>query len=274
MTRVHVLTLGCAKNEADSRAMAERLAAAGFSLEAEPDDADVLVINTCAFISDAAHQLRNPAAAILSLAESLPVATDPDERRQREQELITASRRSARLAEQLLSLERLRYGGAAATEHFDLNDVVHDACTDLAPEILERDIAFSFDGSPEPLPVSGDPTLIGEAIRNLIDNALRHGGRGLGKISVRARHLHDRAIVEVSDDGRGLSPDAADIAFRRFGQVEPGDGSGLGLSIVQSVATLHGGEVVVGDVPNGALLRLDIPLRGNCKDQAALSVDG
>ena len=64
----------------------------------------------------------------------------------------------------------------------------------------------------------------------------------------------------MTDDGRGLSPDNSEIAFRRFGQVEPGEGSGLGLSIVQSVATLHDGEVEVGDVPNGALLRLRLPL--------------
>ncbi|CAN0588919.1 unnamed protein product, partial [Ectocarpus sp. 12 AP-2014] len=58
-----------------------------------------------AFISDAAHQLRNPASALLSLAETLPGVTDPKERRRRERALIGAARKSARLAEQLLSME-------------------------------------------------------------------------------------------------------------------------------------------------------------------------
>ncbi len=213
-----------------------------------------------AFISDAAHQLRNPAGAILSLAETLPDVTDPEARRQREQELISASRKSARLAGQLLHLERLHYGNTATPEPFDLNAVVEEVSADLAPAVLGQDIAFSFDRSPEPLPVCGDATLIGEAVRNLIDNALRHGGPGLGRIAIRTLRQEDRALVEVTDDGHGLSPDNSEIAFRRFGQVEPGEGSGLGLSIVQSVATLHDGEVEVGDVPNGALLRLRLPL--------------
>lgn len=205
--------------------------------------------------------MRNPASAILSLAETLPDVTDPDERVRREQELIAASRKSARLADQLLSLERLRYGGAARSDPFDLNDVAEAVSADMAPAILDREVTFSLDRSEAPLPVAGDPTLVGEAIRNLIDNAFRHGGASLSNISVRTCRSGDIAELSVSDGGRGLASDEAVIAFRRFGQIEPSDGSGLGLSFDKAVATLHDGDVVIDESVAGAQLTLFLPLR-------------
>lgn len=214
-----------------------------------------------AFISDAAHQLRNPAAALLSLAETLPDVRDSDERRRREQELIVAARKSARLANQLLSLERLRYDAPTAAEDFDLNEVAEQVGTDMAPDLLHRDIAFSFDRSPAPLPVAGDPVLIGEAIRNLIDNALCHGGPGLTAIRLQTSREGDEASLTVADDGRGMPAEDIAIAFRRFGQLNPGAGSGLGLPIVQEVARLHGGDIRVVPSDQGATLRFRLPIR-------------
>lgn len=214
-----------------------------------------------AFISDAAHQLRNPAAALLSLAETLPDVQDPEERHRREQEMITAARKSARLANQLLSLERLRYDAPATSTPFDLNEVARQVGTDMAPDLLHGDIAFSFDCSPEPLPVAGDPVLIGEAIRNLIDNALCHGGPELTAIRMQTCRAGERASITVADDGRGMPPEAISVAFRRFGQLNPGSGSGLGLPIVKEVARLHGGDISVIPTDKGATLKLQLPLR-------------
>lgn len=214
-----------------------------------------------AFISDAAHQLRNPASAILSLAETLPDVTDPQERRLREQELIAAALKSARLANQLLSLERLRYGAAEKSDPFDLNDLAEEVGAEMAPGILDRDITVSFDRCDKPLPVAGDRLLLGEAIRNLIDNALRHGGPGLSEILVRTERSGGRAVLSVWDNGRGLAPEEAETAFRRFGQVEPGEGSGLGLSFVKAAAALHDGDASIDAVATGAQLSLHIPLR-------------
>ncbi|WP_417526271.1 sensor histidine kinase N-terminal domain-containing protein [Marinovum sp.] len=214
-----------------------------------------------AFISDAAHQLRNPAAALLSLAETLPEVQDPEERRRREQELITGARKSARLANQLLSLERLRYDSPAAAETFDLSDVAEQVGTDMAPDLLHRDIAFSFDRSTVPLPVAGDPVLIGEALRNLIDNALRHGGPDLTAIRVETALIGDQASLTVADNGRGMRPGDVSVAFRRFGQLDPGAGSGLGLPIVKEVARLHGGDIRMEPSETGATLGFHLPIR-------------
>ena len=214
-----------------------------------------------AFISDAAHQLRNPASALLSLAETLPSVTDPEERRERHQDLISAARKSARLAEQLLSLERLRYEGPQRLHPLDLTELARSVCSDLGPDILSRDLAFDFTASPDPLPVKADPVLLAEALSNLLDNAVQHGGPDLSRISVSTWRAAGLAMVSVNDDGQGLAPEDADTAFRRFGQVHAGDGSGLGLSIADEVARGHGGRLWLEPVAKGTRIVFAVPLR-------------
>jgi len=212
-----------------------------------------------AFISDAAHQLRNPASALLSLAETLPEARDPARRQAHEQALIAAARKSARLANQLLSLERLRYEGVRSGKRFDLTALAAQICRDQGPAVLSCDIDFEFFPSPNPLVVSGDPVLVGEAITNLIENAVTHGGPDMTKITVRTLREGPDAVLLVLDDGTGIPEDQADTAFRRFGQLRSGEGSGLGLSIVQDVMQRHNGSVELLPVSLGTTVRLSFP---------------
>lgn len=214
-----------------------------------------------AFISDAAHQLRNPASAMLILAEALPHVADPADKQQREQDLIRAARKSARLAEQLLSLERLQQGGMGDLRDIDLNETVEPVCADLAPDFLARDLTFSFDPAGQALPLRGDPLLISEAVRNLIDNALQHGGSSLDTVAVRLEQDGNMGCVIVSDNGVGLPPNAQNIIFRRFAQLKPSAGSGLGLSFVHEVARRHGGTITLGPADTGSSFRLCLPLK-------------
>lgn len=212
------------------------------------------------FISNAAHQLRNPASALLSLAEVLPDVSDPQERRQRERELIAAARKSARLANQLLSLERLRYDDAPTFGALELNALAAEACSDFAPTVLSRDIDFGFEPYPDSLPVKGDTVLLGEAITNLLENAVTHGGAGLSAIRVRTMVEGQNAVLTVEDDGVGIPEDSAQAAFERFGQLSEGEGSGLGLAIVQDVLRRHGGKAELIPQEKGLVVKLKIPL--------------
>lgn len=214
------------------------------------------------FISDAAHQLRNPAAAVLSLAETLDDADDPKIRKQRTDELIEAARASARLANQLLSLERLRHNdGQERRERFDLHALTEEVCATLGSAVLKRGLDFELKATARELPIFADRTLVAEAIGNLIDNALHHGGPALRSITVETNVQADMALVTVADDGKPLRPEDAEIVLRRFGQLETSNGSGLGLSIVSSVAENHGGRLQINDVPQGASLSLWLPVR-------------
>ena len=213
-----------------------------------------------AFISNAAHQLRNPASALLSLAEVLPDVSDPQERRLRERELIGAARKSARLANQLLSLERLRYDVAPRFDALELNSIAAEVCSDFAPTILSRDIRFDFEPYADPLPINGDPILLGEAITNLLENASSHGGAGLSTIRVTTLVEGKDAVLAVEDDGIGIPEVSVQAAFQRFGQLSEGEGSGLGLAIVQDVLRGHGGDAVLVPQENGLVVKLKIPL--------------
>ncbi|SLN35557.1 Sensor protein QseC [Falsiruegeria litorea R37] len=213
-----------------------------------------------AFISDAAHQLRNPAAAVQSMAESVRDARSETDRNQRISELIAAARSSARVADQLLSLDRLQHPlRPAAQQSFDLTLLVRQTCADMGPIVLKEDIDFGVSVPDAPVVVQGDPLFVTEAIKNLIDNALKHGGKTLSVIKV-ALTCHDGiAQITVEDNGKGLIPEQADAAFRRFSQIEPSEGSGLGLAIVSSVAERHGGHLSINRVLRGASLTLSLP---------------
>lgn len=212
------------------------------------------------FISDAAHQLRNPAAAVQSMAEAVKEAPTPAERDKRLAELVEAARSSARIADQLLSLDRLQQPTQATNFHpVDLQKLVRDTCTDMAPHLLSKGVAFELDTTDAPLTILADGLFVAEAIKNLIDNALKHGGPKMSALTVTLRCHEERAQITVADNGKGLSPDQSDVAFSRFSQIEPSEGSGLGLAIVSSVAERHNGRLVINHVPSGASLTLSLP---------------
>lgn len=220
-----------------------------------------------AFISDAAHQLRNPAAALLALSETLPDVRDETERAARQAELIDAARASARLADQLLQLERLRYGNAAAVTRFGLDDLIEEVCQGIAPKALSRNLEFSLERAAAALPMVGDPVLIGEAVTNLVENALRHGGPDMTRISVGADREGDRIVITVEDDGVGIPLDQEETAFRRFSQLRNGEGTGLGLAIVEQVARRHNGDVRLESIERGTRIRLELPAAGSAAAQ-------
>lgn len=219
------------------------------------------------FISDAAHQLRNPAAAVLSMAEAARDATSDDERRHRAKDVVDAARATSRIAEQLLSLDRLRQDGLELrTERFDLGEVTRDSCGPLAADALAAGLDFEFAMNGTAPMVDGDRVLVAEAVKNLVENARLHGGPGLSRIRVEIACRDSLAEITVSNDGAALTPDDEALVFSRFGQKSPGGGSGLGLAIVKSVARRHGGGLKVNDVGAGASLTLSLAMHHGADD--------
>lgn len=205
------------------------------------------------FISDAAHQLRNPIAGILAMAEAARDAGSPAEARARTQELVAAARHATRLTQQFLSYERAK--GQLDRSRFteiDLNDLVRSVCGRNAERVLKRGVDFEFREHPAPVVVSGDEVLLSEAVENLIDNALMHGGPGNEQISVSVAAGESGAAVTVADAGIGLNADAAEAAFARFSTGKADQGSGLGLAIVKEIVAHHRGSVRADPVACGA----------------------
>jgi signal transduction histidine kinase len=108
--------------------------------------------------------------------------------------------------------------------------------------------------------VEGDRVRLEQALSNLVENALRHGG---GAIRLAAREHRDLVELHVQDEGAGFPPGFAEEAFQRFtrGQgARDGAGAGLGLAIVQAIAAAHGGRAAAGAGP-GADVWVTLPSR-------------
>lgn len=194
-------------------------------------------------IDDAAHQIRTPVTALSAQVDLLKSETSP-ERRQRQIERIAArTQQIGRLANQLLSQTLVSHRARSVTpERLDLREVLKQAAADAVPAALDRDIAVNFNLPPEPVLIEGDPVTLREALRNIIDNAIRHGARSRLSLSVMAE-AH-AVTVEIADDGLGIPEEHWPMVTRRFWRApDAGEGFGLGLAIAADVARAHGAQL-------------------------------
>jgi two-component system OmpR family sensor kinase len=196
-----------------------------------------------AFVDDASHELRTPLALHKTELElALRYAKTEEEWRAAIASAIEEVDRLSALAEDLLVLARSEEGKLA----LHLRTV---RVSDLLGGVRER-FAARIDGSGrslvvEPadgLTIEGDPVRLEQALTNLVENAIDHGG---GEITVRARQAAGDLEIHVEDRGPGFPDDFLDRAFERFSrpdQARGGDGTGLGLAIVEAIARAHRGS--------------------------------
>ena len=199
-------------------------------------------------ISNAAHQLRNPVAAIHAMAQATLAAKTFSASTDRAAQLVAETRRTVRLTNQMLSLERLR-GVQPALALNEVNTAVTELTTRLAPKVLARDIEFTVNTATQAAKARFDPTLLNEAITNLIENALQHGGNTLSEIIVTVGANSDAITIQVENDGLKIEDSEVQSCFDRFSQIGENSGSGLGLAIVYEIAKIHQGEVMVTTKP-------------------------
>jgi len=215
-----------------------------------------------AFISNAAHQLRNPIAGIQAQAEAAGTAPNEAELRNRVAHVAEAARRTSRLTQQLLSMEKARGRKAAMQEIVaDLGEVAAEVAKVHAPGALRRGTTISFEVDGLRKPVAGDAVMISEALDNLIDNALRYGCTHGGGVDLRVEYRNDCARVIVADDGPGVPEAQSERIFQRFQRAaeDGSSGCGLGLAIVREVAERHGGTVELVAANNGARFEMTLP---------------
>ncbi len=209
-------------------------------------------------ISNAAHQLRNPVAAIHTMAQATLAATTLQDSHARASELVDETRQAMRLTQQMLSLERIK-GGTPVLAQADLNLFARELAARVGPDVLKTNVSFEVDAPQSPLLAQFDATLLGEAATNLVDNALRHGGPDMQNIKIATGTHQDRAWISVENDGAGFGQKDPAEMFERFKQGRESDGSGLGLAIVKEVAHLHHGVVDVDTTPT-TRFQISLPL--------------
>ncbi|KPN16845.1 hypothetical protein AO715_01760 [Xanthomonas sp. Mitacek01] len=201
------------------------------------------------FLGEAAHELRTPLAALLAQAQVLQHAASREEARAALEDLIAGIERSARLAQQLLDAARVEAGGATLRAvELDLALVAGMVADEFAQTAVLR--GQTLEVEVRHAPVRGDIDDLGILVRNLLDNALRHGGPGA---RVRLQTSIDRdadpawVLLRVEDDGPGIEASERERVFERFyraGDRPRASGIGLGLSLVKRVVAAHDGTVV------------------------------
>lgn len=204
------------------------------------------------FIANAAHQLRTPLAALRAQSELLQKMPDGAEREQSMKRLTATGERASHLATQLLTLVRAESAGTTSMRlTVDLNALCEEVALDVIPQALVREIDFALEThATGPIEIVGDATLLGEMIRNLLDNAFKYTPiHGTVTLTVRA----NPPSVAVDDSGPGVAQSEQNRIFAPFARVAlvdsetglPIPGTGLGLAIVREVADAHNASVRV-----------------------------
>jgi signal transduction histidine kinase len=205
------------------------------------------------FIADAAHELRTPVAVLKAHAHILPaqdgLAAWKDE--------INAMER---LVNQLLDSARLDVVALEKGQVVELNQVARAVASQLAPIAIGAGKSIEVISTSGPVLINGSTDLLACAVRNLVENALRHTAAG----TVVEIGISLPATLRVSDHGAGIDPRERELIFKRFwqGGRDRGGGAGLGMDIVARAVAALDGTISISDAPGGAVFTLEFPTAG------------
>ena len=198
------------------------------------------------FVSNAAHELRNPLAGISGAVEVLRggAKDDKEAREHFLRRLEQDTERITRLTDSLLTLARIESVGESGPEVLD----VAIACEEAAQAFIPPDgIGFELEVEPD-LAAQGDRVLLRQVLIGLLGNAFKHSSAP-GLVTLRASRVRDEEIlIEVTDTGSGIPPDEVDRIFERFFRGTDSrekEGFGLGLSIAKRMVDVMGGQIGV-----------------------------
>jgi signal transduction histidine kinase len=228
------------------------------------------------FVSTVSHDLRAPLTLMRGYGTMLTMVGElTDKQEEFVGKILGSVDRMAHLVDNLLDLGRIEAGIGLNLESVDIGSVIGEVVESFRPHATNKQIALETELSEAMGPVEADPTLLRQAIANLVDNALKYTPQG-GRVSVRARQQDGRQVVSVQDSGQGIAPADQVRLFEKFfrarrKEAQREKGSGLGLAIVKSIAEQHGGRVSVESrLGVGSTFTLDLPLKATVTGEVAL----
>jgi two-component system sensor histidine kinase TctE len=196
------------------------------------------------FIAEAAHRVRTPLATVRSYADATLQRVSKKENRDALRSMVRAIDESSRAASQLLDHAMITFrADHLQKEQIDLVGLVQELVQRLAPIAEMKDVELRFEHDPSVM-IEGDTILLQNAIRNLIDNALKYSPQE-ARVFISVR-LEPRPHMKIQDEGPGYPPDELEnltVRFARGANAEGIIGSGLGLTIALDVAEAHGGKL-------------------------------
>lgn len=197
------------------------------------------------FVRDSAHQLRTPLAVLKAQVQSARRGDMPAE--QAFGEISETVERATTLANQMLSLakvEQLRQ--QPESECIDWAPIARDVALDVSPLLADKALDFEF--AADPACVRAHRWMLQELTRNLLHNAIKHSPRG-ARLSVRIGVEGDHALLDVRDDGPGISPELRQRLFAPFSAGDITNGSGLGLAICREIVQALDGRIALDNRP-------------------------
>jgi heavy metal sensor kinase len=218
------------------------------------------------FSADASHELRTPLTILrgeLEAAVQQPQITP--ELRETLGSALEETERLSRIVESLMAIARLDAGEAKVERaHFDLGELTSGTTEQMRLLAEDKNIALRCETERQ-VRVEGDRSRLKQVIVNLVDNAIKYTPTG-GRVGVKVYASNGCGVLEVNDNGVGISEEAAPHIFERFYRVDKArsrqmGGAGLGLSIIKAIVTAHGGQVKVESVEGkGSRFLVELPI--------------
>ena len=220
------------------------------------------------FVINASHELKTPITAIRALVETMidDAENMPEEtRRSFLNKISNQSLRLSAIVVDLMALSRFELQPEQVSQSVvDLGQVVKCLVQGLKLAAAEKSLTLEYIEANEPLEIVSDEETLGQAISNLLDNAIKYTPQG-GHVTARLYEMGKEAVIEVEDTGIGIEPQDKERIFERFYRVDKArsrelGGTGLGLAIVRHIVMAHQGRIEVESRPgSGSTFRLIFP---------------
>ncbi len=217
------------------------------------------------FIGDISHDLKNPLASMMFSLGVIRRTANEGQRQQHLEIIDTQIRHLEKVLEDLLNIVRLDRDVALSLQFADLNPLAAQIAAQEQGAVAARGQTFAVQTARQPLRVRCDPARLGQALTNLVVNAINYTPEG-GAITLRTFSEDGQAVLEVTDTGIGIAPDVAPHIFKRFYRADQARGAhtggmGLGLAIAQAIVHAHRGTIEVDSAPGeGSTFRIRLPL--------------
>lgn len=219
------------------------------------------------FVANVTHEMRSPLAAIVGFGETMTDETGGFSELAKRclDRILSNSHRLTNILDDLVRLSRLENADDVKHDPVDLRVTLDSICASVRELSGDKRQILRLDHTGLPARLSVDAGLVEQALKNLLDNAIKYTPDG-GSVAVEARVVDGTLTIDVSDDGPGIPLEHQQRIFERFYRVDSArsravGGTGLGLAIVKHAAALHGGQVVLESEPGqGTRFSLRIPL--------------
>jgi len=223
------------------------------------------------FITTVTHELRTPITSIRALSKIMLDSEElqPEQQQEFLQIVVSESERLTRLINQVLDIEKIQSEeGELALSPVDFNEIVERSVNGLQQLMKERGVKHRLALREDTLEIMGHFDRLTQVVVNLLSNAIKFCDDEAGRVEIRVRRKGHLAILEIEDNGPGLSPKQQELIFEKFTQISDKlkgkpQGSGLGLFISYTIVEQHGGRIgVESRLGEGATFWVELPLQG------------